>query len=960
MASVFDLVATLALDSSQYENGLKSAQSSASTIGGAIGKGFGTIAKVGVAAIGAATTAVVGFGAASVKTGASFDTAMSQVAATMGKTSGEITDLRDFAKEMGATTAFSATEAAEALNYMALAGYDSEKSMAMLPNVLNLAAAGAMDLGAASDMITDTQSALGLSMEETTALVDKMAAASSNSNTSVSQLGQAMLTIGGTAKNLSGGTTELSQALGILADNGVKGAEGGTALRNILLNLTPKSEDAAEAFEQLGLNAYDANGKMRPLKDVFADLNKGMEGMTDEEKTNILSNIFNKVDLKSVNALLATNADRWDELSVAIDGSGGAAERMAKEQLNNLEGQLKLLESAFQGVQIEVSEKVMPALIDFVNIGSDGLSKMASAIKEGDMSGAIDAFSNVLTEGLTKIVSGLPQAIDVGMQILGALADGIVRNIPTIGAAAVEIITTISDSLTSAIPNIMSSGTDIITGLFDGLTAALDTMTTIGIDIITSLTQGIQENLPTMIATGLTALMDFTANLRSNVGSLVDAGLAMIMAIADGLIQNLPVMIQTIPTIISNIAGIINDNAPKLLMAGVQLLGQLAIGIVEAVPTLIEEFPKILKAIWDVIVAFNWIALGGNIITLIKDGVTALATAIPDALKSIGESALNLFRSINWANLGTSLINAIVGGITSLMSAIPSLLQSIGTTAINLFKSIDWLSVGVEVINFIVNGVTAVSSLIPTLLQTIGTTALNLFKSIDWKGLGTAVINFIVNGVKGIGKNISTTLQTLGKNALNTFKSIDWKNLGRTIIEFIINGAKNIGNNVATTLRSIGQKGLESIKKIDWKALGRNMIEGIVNGVKAATSKLVNALKDVAKKALDSAKSALGIKSPSRVMRDQVGKNISLGIATGIEQNTKAIESAMNDATDIVTDMPVSVVGSKGKKAEGGSIASNNVVINVYGAVGQDVEELAEIIEQKIAEATLRRDRAFA
>ena len=173
----------------------------------------------------------------SVSAGADFDKSMSQVAATMGKSVAEVDGLRAFAIEMGNSTAFSATESADALNYMALAGYDAETSMKMLPNVLNLASAGGISLADASDMVTDSQSALGLSLDETSELVDKMAAASANSNTSVAQLGEAILTGGGTAKKLQGGTTELGVILGILEDNGNTGAEGGTALRNMLNSL---------------------------------------------------------------------------------------------------------------------------------------------------------------------------------------------------------------------------------------------------------------------------------------------------------------------------------------------------------------------------------------------------------------------------------------------------------------------------------------------------------------------------------------------------------------------------------------------------------------------------------------------------------------------------------------------------------------------------------------------------
>ena len=181
------------IDQSGFESGL-------SKIGSIAQKGL----KIVGAAFTATETAVLAFGKKSIEAGMQFDSSMSQVAATMGTTVDQIGELRDFAQEMGATTAFSATQAADALNYMALAGYDAGTSMSMLPNVLNLAAAGGMELASASDMITDSQSALGLTLSETSQLVDKMAKASSKSNTSVAQLGEAILTVGGTAKMMAG------------------------------------------------------------------------------------------------------------------------------------------------------------------------------------------------------------------------------------------------------------------------------------------------------------------------------------------------------------------------------------------------------------------------------------------------------------------------------------------------------------------------------------------------------------------------------------------------------------------------------------------------------------------------------------------------------------------------------------------------------------------------------------
>lgn len=372
--NLFELVAKLTLDSSEYDRALMAARGTAKKTGDSIVASIGKTKKaIGVAALGMGA-AISAFGVSSVKTGMEFDSAMSQVAATMGKTmddlaseTGEVDlawgkfsgNLRDYAKEMGEHTKFSAIESAEALNYMALAGYDAQKSMEMLPPVLNLAAAGNMELARASDMVTDASSALGLSQKETLEMVDQMAMAASKSNTSVEQLGDAILRVGGTAKVMKGGTTELSTVLGLLADNGTKGAEAGTAMRNILMAI--QGDKFEKTFGEMGISAYDAQGNLRSLKDVFMDMQTAMDGMTDEQRTDIISKTFNARDLKNVNALLGTSAERWDQLTGAISNSEGAAEKMSETQLDNLAGDITLLKSAFEGLKISVSDELTPA-----------------------------------------------------------------------------------------------------------------------------------------------------------------------------------------------------------------------------------------------------------------------------------------------------------------------------------------------------------------------------------------------------------------------------------------------------------------------------------------------------------------------------------------------------------------------------------------------------------------------
>lgn len=625
-------------DNSEYQKTINSTEGIASKAG-----------KVIAGAITGATVAAGGFAAAAVGVGANFDKSMSQVAATMGKTVDEIGDLREFAQEMGASTAFSATEAADALNYMALAGYDAETSMAMLPNVLNLAAAGDMQLARASDMVTDASSALGLSIEETSELVDKMAQASSKSNTSVSQLGDAILTVGGTAKNLAGGTTELSTALGILADNGIKGSEGGTALRNIILAMTPTTKDAIEAFERLGLESYDADGNLRPLADTFRDLSDRLSQMTGEDRTRILNDIFNKVDLKSVNALLGASGDRiseiytrlgesgvawekygedlaeveerqadwvalamqmidagwdadeaaaamahdygiatddamvllhtvddvvkestdrWDELSGSIDEASGAAQKMANTQLDNLAGDVTLLKSAFEGAQIQVADKLMPSLREFVGFGTYAITTVATAFQEQGVDGAAKAFGAVLTVGMNKIIEELPTFVNAGFELLSAIVEGLMNNLPALLNAALEIIVTLANN--------------------------------------------IAEDLPQMIPTIVRIMLTIVDTLIANIDKLVDASLKLIIALAVGLIEALPELIKKAPEIIISLVNALIENVPKVVQAGKDILKSL----LDAIEGMIKDF-------FDI---------GSRILDGLKDGIISKATALKDSV----------------------------------------------------------------------------------------------------------------------------------------------------------------------------------------------------------------------------------------------------------------------------------------------------------------------------------------
>lgn len=470
---VMSLIATLGIDITQFEAGLNQAKTSVkefvnefggsgsggtstpsfqSAFGGLM-KGASRAVTVGIAGLTAAGTMFV---KSAVQTGLEFDKGISQIAATLGlESSSEIVqNLREYAIDTGETTVFTATEAAEALNYMALAGYDAEKSMRVLPDVLNLAAAGALDLGYASDVVTDLGTALGLTEGQVTTMTDQMAKAASTTNTNVGQLAEAMLRLGANGRTVKGGTKEIAAVFGVLADNGLKGAEAGTHLRNILLKLANPSEGAFDTFEEMGReipSLFDEDGGMKDLPGYFQDLKGAIGDLSDEEILSAFGDLFNDRDIAAARALMETDPERWTEIFEKLGESAGAAGEMAHEQLNNLAGDLKLFDSAWQTMQIRVSDALSPLLRNVTAKATEGVKKLTENIEEflgsekgvavmEKMSGAFDTLIDKLTSTenieaifnlITKAVEGLASAIE----FIANNSDAIVATFQGIGTA---------------------------------------------------------------------------------------------------------------------------------------------------------------------------------------------------------------------------------------------------------------------------------------------------------------------------------------------------------------------------------------------------------------------------------------------------------------------------------------------------------------------------------------------
>ena len=716
--NVFELFAKLMMDKSDFDEKLVKASKQAENFSEKIKNVMAKVGKLTLAGIGATTTAAVGFAKNSISVGQQFDSAMSQVAATMGTTVDNIQNLREFAQKMGSETAFSASQAAEALNYMALASYDAETSMKMLPNVLNLAAAGGMDLATASDMVTDTQSALGLSLKQTEKLVDQMAKASSKTNTSVSQLGEAMLTVGGTAKTLAGGTTELSTVLGLLADNGVKGSEGGTALRNIILALSAPTNSAAKAIKKLGVEVFDEEGKMRDLQSIFADFNESLSTMTQGEQSKALSDIFNKVDLKSVNALLATNANRWNDVSTAIDEAKNSASEMANTQLDNLSGNMTLFKSALEGVQIAISDKLTPTLNQFVKLGANSLSALTEKIRTGKTKEIIRAIKDIIKNATGEIIKNIPMFVDIGIQLFSAVIEGLIENIPLLIEATGKIFDSLINALQDKFPvlepvfNLMKSALSLIAEVAESAGKRLKTIW----DNFLSKVVGVTWDIFGGFLKGLADVLDRISKNQTAVNTLttIVGSILGIVAAAKTLIGVIT-LVKTAIEAVSVAGGIANAvfaaNPIGLIIVAI---GALIAVIVEVITYwdelvwgfefLCERYQEGLQAIgrwfsdlWNGVVGgFQWL------IDRIVEGAKKIWDNVTGVFSKVGEFFSGLWNDIvsTFSEIGIKVgeaiggafktaINAVIWTVEGALNAIPNAING----AIDLINNLPGVSI---------------------------------------------------------------------------------------------------------------------------------------------------------------------------------------------------------------------------------------------------------------------------
>lgn len=510
------IVIETGLDTKGIETGLKKVSS---------------IAKTGIAttvtAISGMSTALAGVAGYSIKVGSSFEAGMSKVQAVSGASNEQLQKLSDKAKEMGATTKFSATEAADAMNYMAMAGWKTEDMLNGIDGIMNLAAASGEDLATTSDIVTDALTAFGLSASDSTHFADVLAAASSNANTNVSMMGETFKYVAPVAGSLGYSAEDCAVAIGLMANSGIKASQSGTALRSMFSRLAKPSKEVKEAMEKLNISLTDSHGNMKSLDTLMGDLRNSFSGLSESEKAEMASSLAGQEAMSGLLAIVNASDADFNKLKDAIYGADGASAKMAETMQDNLQGKITILKSTIEGLGIKIYEEIEDPMKEAAEGATDSVGQISSALENGGIDAAVEKTGNIIGGLSVKIAQESPKMVDASVLLLKSFVQGIQKNKNQLKYASREIIDSLCDGLIKLLPKEMQKpakkALDSLKKTFSSGLGSLSGVTKKELEIIGKLFTKLADHMDTVapVVISLVAAFKTFQMVQGPVGTVV-------------------------------------------------------------------------------------------------------------------------------------------------------------------------------------------------------------------------------------------------------------------------------------------------------------------------------------------------------------------------------------------------------------------------------------------------------
>lgn len=724
-------------DGSLNWQGVKDGESAAKKSGDGFTVLKGILANLATAGIAVAAGAVKDFCSEVVEIGQTFETSMSKVSALSGATGDDLATLEAKARELGASTTFSASQAADALGYMALAGWDTEQMLAGVGSVLTLAQAGEMELAAASDLVTDYLSAFNMEASETARMVDVLAYAQANANTTVEGLGMAFKNCAANANAAGMDVETTSAAISMMANQGLKGSEAGTALNAVLRDMTAKMEDGAIAIGEQSVAVMDAEGNYRDFTDILADVQEATNGMGDAEKAAALQSTFTADSIKGLNLLLNAGADEMVGFRDELYGCAGAAEETAATMTDNLGGDLAAMNSAFE----ELSLKIY-----------DGLQEpLRSAVQfiTGTVVPGIEGFMAWLTTG-TQEFDEFGNVVGETASPLSQLASTVQSMVPVLAAAGGALLAyegyslavTVAEKARAAATTLVDNATKLLNG----------TMKLNPIGIVITL-------IGALVAAFL-YLWNTSEEFRNFWIGVWDAVKAAVQPLADWVMAN----------------------------------------VITPLVSKFQEFQTLFAGLWDAIVA-NVTSAWEQIAPIVQAGMQVIQTiigAVMPVIQAAWDGAWGLISSVFtaiWDNISNT-VNTVMGVIQGIIQVVTGIISgdwdAVWSGIKQIFESIvnGILQAGANVFNALTSIISSVLTGIYNVWASIWNSVFSVASSI-WN----AISSNIGGVVNGIWNNITSTFNSLVGTVLGIFNSV------REAITNPIETAKNTVGGIIDTIK---------------------------------------------------------------------------------------------------------------------------------------------------------------
>lgn len=710
--NVGQAIGYLDLDTSGFQRGFKSAlqdlrafndnSATATTKLGALGSAF---QSAGSAMTKNLTVPIAGAGVAVAGVAAKFESAMSEVAAISGASGNELQALTDKAQEMGATTKFSASESAEALKYMAMAGWDTEAMLNGINGVMQLAAASGEDLASTSDIVTDAMTAFGLSADQSTRFADVLAQTANRSNTSVALMGETFKYVAPVAGALGYSIEDTSVAIGLMANSGIKGSQAGTSLKNVLTNLAKPTDQVQSYMNKLNISLTDSAGNVKPLNQLLNEMRDGFNGLTEAEKAEYAAGIAGKEGMSGLLAIVNSSQTDFDNLTEAINNSGGAAQNVADVMMDNLGGQLTILKSTLEGIAISFGNILLPTVKKVVE-SLQGFLTWLNELTDGQKQLVVTIAMVVAAIGPVLLIIGkLITAVTNVIKVVNLLTPAFAALNAVMAANPVGIIIVAIAGLVAALVTLYNKNEtfrnfvntawaqikEVISGVVNALVTFFTATIPGAIDAVVAWFQTLADNISNfftvVIPEKINALVQWFTGLPERIGYAIGFAIGTlakwVVSLAEKAAEVGPQVIDAIVNFFSQLPGKIWDFL-------VQTATNFANWVVQAKETALTVGPQIIDTVVNFFFQLPeriWNALL-NAIAKIKqwgsDIISWARTAIPNVIHTI----ISFFEELpgKMLEIGKNLLRGLADGISSAVGAVVNKVKSVAGSILNGFK----------------------------------------------------------------------------------------------------------------------------------------------------------------------------------------------------------------------------------------------------------------------------------